>query len=184
VRLGPPPAYDPQANVLLFVEMGRGPGKYAAGRHGEQLKFNAGQSRATAAVLKAGGVLVRAPAYDDLSYQATTRGGRVMDHVLANKAVFKDATSGVGDAALVTGAILAGHQRRHHAGCRHARLGQPAQPARLRGRAHGARHLFRPGRVHRRRRGRGRVARHLLRGRAGPRHRPFRQRQKLIPPPS
>jgi hypothetical protein len=115
VRLGPPPAYDPQANVLLFVEMGRGPGKYAAGRHGEQLKFNAGQSRATAAVLKAGGVLVRAPAYDDLSYQATTRGGRVMDHVLANKAVFKDATSGVGDAALVTGAILAGQQGRNSA---------------------------------------------------------------------
>lgn len=30
-----------------------------------------------------------------------------MDHVLANKAVFKDTTSGVGDAAVIGGAILA-----------------------------------------------------------------------------
>ena len=36
-----------------------------------------------------------------------TRGGRVMDHVLANKAVFKKSTDAIGDAALVSGAILA-----------------------------------------------------------------------------
>ena len=54
---------------------------------------------------------------DDVNFQATTRGGRVMDHVLANKAVFKSATDTAGDAAIISGAILAG------AGTRVAALG-------------------------------------------------------------
>ena len=37
-----------------------------------------------------------------------------MDHVLANKAVFKSATDTAGDAAIISGAILAGSQRGHH----------------------------------------------------------------------
>ena len=45
--------------------------------------------------------------YDDLSYQASTRGGRVMDHILANQAVFKSTTDTAGDAALLSGIILA-----------------------------------------------------------------------------
>jgi hypothetical protein len=44
---------------------------------------------------------VRLLPYDNINYQATTRGGRVMDHILGNKAVFKQATSNVGDVALV-----------------------------------------------------------------------------------
>ena len=106
-RFAKPPAYDPQANVLLFAEMGSGPVKYAAGEYREQLKFTPGQSRAVAAVLSVGPAKVHAVAYDDLSFQATTRGGRQMDHVLANKAVFKGAASGLGNAALITGAVLA-----------------------------------------------------------------------------
>ena len=50
--------------------------------------------------------LVVAPT-DDLNFQATTRGGRVMDHVLANKAVFKGTTSAVGDVALIGGLTTA-----------------------------------------------------------------------------
>jgi hypothetical protein len=45
--------------------------------------------------------------YDDLFFQARTRGGRVMDHILGNKAIFKSTTSAVGTAALVGGAIAA-----------------------------------------------------------------------------
>ena len=45
--------------------------------------------------------------YDDLNFQATTRGGRVMDHILANKAVFKSATDTAGNVAIVGGAITA-----------------------------------------------------------------------------
>jgi hypothetical protein len=111
-RMGVPPPYDPQANVFIFSEMGTGPTKYAAGEYREQLKFTPGQSRAVAAVLKVNGTAIRAQAYDDLSFQATTRGGRVMDHVLANKAVFKGTTDAVGNAALVSGAILATQQGR------------------------------------------------------------------------
>jgi hypothetical protein len=114
-RLGAPPAYDPAANVLVFAEFGQGPRKYATGNYGEQLRFNAGTSRSTAAVIKVAGQTIRAPAYDDLTYQATTRGGRVMDHVLANKAVFKGTTDSIGDAALISGAILAGQRGQNSA---------------------------------------------------------------------
>jgi len=100
-----PPAPDPAANVLFFVEMGRGPGKYAGGEHGERLCFSAGSSAATGASIRIdGGPATLAPAYDDLTFQATTRGGRVMDHILAGKAVFKDTTDTIGTAAIIGGA--------------------------------------------------------------------------------
>ena len=103
-KLATLPDYDPKANVLLFVEYGQGPKKYAGGEYGEQLKFYTERSRATMAKLTVDGHTVNLPPYDDVSYQATTRGGRVMDHILGNKAVFKQRTDTIGDAALV-GAI-------------------------------------------------------------------------------
>jgi hypothetical protein len=96
-----PPDYDVKANVLLFVEYGRGPQKYAAGEYGEQLKFITEPSHMTSAQLEVDGHVVKLPPYDDLNFQATTRGGRLMDHILGNKAVFKRTTNTVGDAALV-----------------------------------------------------------------------------------
>ena len=110
-----PPAYDKQANVLVFVETGRGPGKFAAGEYSEQLHFRPGGSDAVTAEIRVAGATAVAPAYDDLTFQATTRGGRQMDYVLANKAVFKGATDNFGDAAIVSGAILASHQGRNSA---------------------------------------------------------------------
>ena len=108
-----PPAYNVRANVLFFVECGRGPAKYAAGQYGEQLRFREGPAGARAATLKVAGQTLRALPYDDLYFQATTRGGRVMDHVLAKKAVFKSATDTVGDAAIISGAVLASHRGRN-----------------------------------------------------------------------
>jgi hypothetical protein len=108
-----PPDYDRQANVMLFVEYGRGPRKYAGGEYSEQLRFITEQSRARSAVLEIDGRTIPLPAYDDLNFQATTRGGRVMDHVLGNKAVFKSTTGAVGEVALVGAAVAANNIRRY-----------------------------------------------------------------------
>ena len=103
----PPPPYDKSANVLVFVEFGPGPIKAMSGEYGEELKFNTPESPSHSATLKVDNLVAKAFPYDDLGFQAITRGGRVMDHVLANKAVFKSATETAGNVALQTGAIAA-----------------------------------------------------------------------------
>jgi hypothetical protein len=101
------PPYQSGANVLVFAEYGYGPRKYAAGQYGEQLRFHAedSPSRSARLILNQGRMIVPLPAYDDLGFQATTRGGRVMDHILGNKAYFKAGASVAGDVALVGAAI-------------------------------------------------------------------------------
>lgn len=106
-RINPPPDYDAQANVLVFLECGAGPAKYSTGEYSEQLRFRSGSAPGSLIQIVANGQTNRFGPYDDLTYQATTRGGRVMDHVLAGKAVFKSGTDAFGDAAIVSGAILA-----------------------------------------------------------------------------
>ncbi len=106
------PPYAPRANVLFFVEFGNGPTKYATGQFREQLRFQQGSSNVKSAIVKVAGQTLQAPAFDDLFYQATTRGGRVMDHILAGKAQFKGGANVVGDAALISGAVLASQQKR------------------------------------------------------------------------
>jgi len=102
----PLPAYDPQANVLVFAEWGRGPLKFADGTYGEKLRFSDPPSAATSARLRVDGQTVALAPWDDLYFQATTRGGRVMDYILGNKAVFKGTTDVVGDVSLL-GAVIA-----------------------------------------------------------------------------
>lgn len=111
-RSTPLPPYAPRANVLFFVEFGNGPLKYATGQYREQLRFREGSSAVKSAVVKVAGQALGAPSYDDLYFQASTRGGRVMDHILAGKAQFKAASDGIGDAAIISGAVLASHQKR------------------------------------------------------------------------
>ena len=101
------PDFDPKANVVIFFEMGNGPTKYAGGEYSEQLRFRNGSSRSASVRITDGARSWTAAPVDDLSFQATTRGGRVMDYVLANKARFKGATDSVGDAALISGGLLA-----------------------------------------------------------------------------
>jgi hypothetical protein len=105
-----PPPYHPKANVMVFFEFGHGPLKYATGRHQEELRFRPGPPSATSVVLKLNQQTFPLVPYDDLFSQATTRGGRVMDHILANKAVFKDVTGVVGNAGLISGIALAATQ--------------------------------------------------------------------------
>ncbi len=99
------PAYDSQANVLCFLEFGHGPQKIAAGQYGEQLRFRLSQARVCSAALSLGDQNLHFTPWDNLNFQAVTRGGRVMDYVLGNKAVFKRSTEVVGDLALAGSAI-------------------------------------------------------------------------------
>jgi tetratricopeptide (TPR) repeat protein len=113
-KLSHPPAVDPKANVMVFVEFGQGPVKYAAGEYAQLLMFHAGISAAHAAQVQVDQKNYQLRPYDDLYFQATTRGGRVMDHILANKAGFKRATDTAGNVGLIGGLVLA--QRRETQG--------------------------------------------------------------------
>ncbi len=115
-KLVVPDRYETVGNVLFFVDYGRAPEKYATGNYQEKLKLRDGGSEAIEVILKANTQSIHLGAMDDLSYQATTRGGRVMDHILANQAVFKEATDTVGDVALVSGLILAQDRNTQEAG--------------------------------------------------------------------
>jgi hypothetical protein len=106
-KLAIPPPYRPSDNVLIFADYGAGPTKYASGAYGEQLKFKEGRSSVLEIKISSNHGEIHLGPYDDLSYQATTRGGRVMDHILANQAVFKSTTDAAGDAALMSGMVLA-----------------------------------------------------------------------------
>lgn len=110
-KIGQLPPYDKEASVLVFLEFGNGPTKYATGEYNEQLRFRTPPSQTQGAWVRIANKKVRIGPYDDLHFQATTRGGRVMDHVLANKAVFKGTTDAIGTGALISGGVLAGTQR-------------------------------------------------------------------------
>jgi hypothetical protein len=107
----PPPPYNSKANVLFFLEYGPGVRKYATGRYHEELRFLVPPSPVYSAMITVNNQTITVGFYDDLGFQATTRGGRVMDHVLANKAIFQDVTGGVGNAAILGGALTAAASR-------------------------------------------------------------------------
>lgn len=106
-RLWKPPPFSTKANLLVFVDYGPGPTKFATGEYREQLRFAGGKSPAVSATVTLGSAAGKAVPYDDLYFQAGTRGGRVMDHVLANKAVFKKSTDVAGTVGIVSGAVMA-----------------------------------------------------------------------------
>lgn len=108
----PLPAIDAQRNVLVFAEWGAGPRKVAGGPHGEWLRFERRPTAVHRALLTVKGESFELRPWEDLAYQATTRGGRVMDHILGNKAVFKEGASLVGDAALAGAAVSADRAKR------------------------------------------------------------------------
>jgi hypothetical protein len=100
-------------NVIVIVEVGRGPTKVAAGEHGEKLRFVAhDEVPASVAVLVDGqpfGSLSRA---GDVHFQASTRGGRDFDSILAAKSGIKKGTEVAGIGAL----LLADDVKRKHQG--------------------------------------------------------------------
>ena len=101
------PPYNPQANVLVFLEFGPGPVKFATGQYGEELRFHAVPSPVASADIQVDSRNIPVAPTDDVVFQATTRGGRVMDHVLGNKAVFKTATDVAGNVGIIGGLTTA-----------------------------------------------------------------------------
>ena len=101
------PPYNAKANAIIFVEFGPGPGKYATGEYKQELRFHTATSPVISADLKVGSLQIPIAPTDDVDFQATTRGGRVMDHVLGHKAVFKSTTDTIGNAALIGGLATA-----------------------------------------------------------------------------
>jgi hypothetical protein len=97
------PPYNPKANVLFIVMFGPGPQKFATGEYGQELRFRTLPPPVLSARIELGATDLAVAPCDDLNFQATTRGGRVMDHVLGNKAVFKTTTDVVGNVALIGG---------------------------------------------------------------------------------
>jgi hypothetical protein len=119
-------------NALVLVETGSAPVKYSAtdpdGTKPKYLKYRrasatetamvkftdqvagpapAKGAKAAAPVMKSVDRAVPANLLEDVYYQASTRGGREFDSVLAGKAQFKDAANTVGNVAM-TGALVAG----------------------------------------------------------------------------
>lgn len=103
-----PPAYDLSANVMVFVDYSPGPQKYAGGSDGQQLMYRIPTATITSALLRIGGQEHSLRPFDDIGFQAVTRGGRTMDQILGNKASFKRNASAVGDIALA-GASVSAH---------------------------------------------------------------------------
>ena len=90
---------DPNDNTLICIETGRGPLKYQTGTYGEKAVFTIKPYPAVGfsividnfTQIKAGSFL----RHNDLFYQASTRGGRVMDGMLKGKAEFKKTTADI-----------------------------------------------------------------------------------------
>lgn len=101
-----PPPYDTKVNTLVFLDFGPGPTKYAGGEYQEELHFRTLPSPVHAVHIQVDGIGANVKPADDLNFQATTRGGRVMDHVLANKAVFKGTTDTLGNVGIIGGAAV------------------------------------------------------------------------------
>jgi len=101
------PDYDPAANVLIFVEYGKGPLKCPGGDNGEKLAYFLPENLCQSASLSIGGQFIKLAPYDDIGFQAMTRGGRVMDKILARKNSIEKPIKAVGNGLTKTGAAIA-----------------------------------------------------------------------------
>ena len=92
-------------NLLVVVGLGEGPYKYGAGEYDRLAKIGRRDySEKYADVYVDGQSVGRAETVDDMYFQASTRGGRAIDGVLAGKAVFKGASEVGAEVALATAA--------------------------------------------------------------------------------
>jgi tetratricopeptide (TPR) repeat protein len=115
-KLSSPPPYNPKANVLFFVDYGPPPIKYAMGEYGQELMFRTGHTPIRGVQIQVDGKTFKLRPWDDLYFQATTRGGRMMDRILANKAGFKRTTDAAGTAGIIGGAVMTQHRETQVAG--------------------------------------------------------------------
>jgi len=95
----------PDANLLVIVESGTAPTKFAMGEHNEQLHYFAGVIEPNVGSVWVGEQALPLTLAEDLYWQATTRGGRQVDVINAGKAEFKESTE---TASQVAGGIAQG----------------------------------------------------------------------------
>jgi len=84
-------------NVLLIAETGHGPQKIAVGRGGAALRFTQGYGfREDNVRFATGGTAFPGFPMEDIFWQANTRGGRQVDHILAGKVQFQETNQAMG----------------------------------------------------------------------------------------
>ena len=110
------PDYNPAANTLLVLQTGFGPVKKSGGDVGEALVYDGGHSDVAQIRISVAGQTVTAPIFDNLTVQASTRGSRAMDLVLARKATVKKVGDTIGDVGTVPGVVLVDYEDTRDAG--------------------------------------------------------------------
>ncbi len=110
------PDYNPTANTLLVLQTGFGPVKKSGGDVGEALVYDGGHSDVAQIRITVAGQTVTAPIFDNLTVQASTRGSRAMDMVLARKATVKKVGDTIGDVGTVPGVVLVDYEDTRDAG--------------------------------------------------------------------
>lgn len=110
------PDYNPAANTLLVLQTGFGPVKKSGGDVGEALVYDGGHSDVAQIRITVAGRTVTAPIFDNLTVQASTRGSRAMDLVLARKATVKKVGDTIGDVGTVPGVVLVDYEDTRDAG--------------------------------------------------------------------
>jgi len=84
-------------NVLLIAETGHSPQKIAVGRGGSALRFTQGYGfREEAVRFTTGGSVFSGFPMENIFWQANTRGGRQVDHILAGKVRFQETNQAMG----------------------------------------------------------------------------------------
>ncbi|MEW6742051.1 MAG: hypothetical protein AB1486_04760 [Planctomycetota bacterium] len=102
---------DPEANLLLFVDLGRGPEKVAAGLQGSKTEYRIEGGLVSGCDVRLGSTFLgRTARLESLYFQATTRGPREFDAILEGKAIAREASEKVGLGLLWAGAT--GHGSR------------------------------------------------------------------------
>ena len=86
-------APGPDDNVLVIVETGSAPVKYADGPKRQLLRYRRGEGvEETGARIEVAGDTRPAFAIEDVYFQASSRGGRPVEYILEGKAKFKEGT--------------------------------------------------------------------------------------------
>jgi len=96
-------------NTLLLAELGTAPVKYADGPGRSQLHYRRGDGFNEArAQFVVGDQVADAFPLEDIFWQASTRGGRPVDYIMAGKAHFKETAGTIGNVATVAGLAILG----------------------------------------------------------------------------
>ncbi len=111
----------PEMNTFIIHQIGQAPAKIRRGKYGEEIQFRSYPCRAQRVLCTVSSEGAHAPTWatlampgESIDYQARTRGGREMDHILKGRAQFRDAmnvtsmlASGVASAAVVAACVAA-----------------------------------------------------------------------------